>query len=311
MHAAVNAIENRFETRPALDRSAPAAKPLVSFALFTFNQEKYVRKAIEAAFAQTYSPLHIEISDDCSRDGTWEIIVEMCRSYTGPHRVRCHRNPVNLGLAEHINVMNTRVEGEIVVAAAGDDISLPYRTQRIVDAWRHHGGQACYVFSRVYGMSEDGQVGGSYQCPGAGNADSPRKAALSPYPLAIGAAQAWSRRMIDAFPPLRRGVWAEDQIFGVRGLLLGPVASIDEPLVYYRSGAGGLSSHNAKFSLRRYVRNQVNGIGIYHQRAIDARHVGRHGLAALIAAKMALLWLLFPVSPVLSLLRRRQRNNRR
>lgn len=280
---------------------------LVTLALFTYNQKKYVRAALESAFAQTYSPLHIDVSDDCSTDGTWDIIVEMCRSYVGPHHVRCYRNPVNLGLAEHINVVNARAEGMIVVAAAGDDISLPQRTERIVDAYRHHDGQSAYFFSLVNGMTEAGEVGGSYQSPGAADAGNARKIALSPYPLAIGAAQAWTRRMIEAFPPLRGDVWAEDQIFGFRGALLGPIGYIDEPLVNYRSGAGGLSSHNARFSLRRYIRNQWNGIMIYRQRAGDAAHVGRHDLAALVLGKMALLILLLPVSPVLSLLRRRRK----
>jgi hypothetical protein len=210
-------------------------------------------------------------------------------------------------LAEHINAVNARAEGEIIVAAAGDDISLPERTERIVDAYRRHHGQPAYFFSLVNSMTETGEIGGSYQSPGAADAGNARKVALSPYPLAIGAAQAWTRRMIDAFPPLRRDVWAEDQIFGFRGALLGPIGRINEPLVNYRSGAGGLSSHNARFSLRRYIRNQWNGILIYRQRAGDATHVGRHDLAALVLGKMALLILLFPVSPVLSLLRRRRK----
>lgn len=288
-------------------RGEPTQELLVTLALFTYNQKKYVRAAIEGAFAQTYSPLHIDISDDCSTDGTWDIIVEMCRSYTGPHQVRCHRNPINLGLAEHINAVNVRAEGVIVVAAAGDDISLSERTERIVDAYRQHDGKPAYFFSLVNSMTEAGEIGGSYQSPGFADAGNVRKIALSPYPLAIGAAQAWTRRMIEAFLPLRRDVWAEDQIFGFRGALLGPTCCIDEPLVNYRSGAGGLSSHNPRFSLRRYIRNQWNGILIYRQRAIDAAHVGRHDLAALVLGKMALLILLFPVSPVLSLLRRRRK----
>ena len=40
--------------------------PLVTFALFAYNQERYVREAVEGAFAQTYQPLEIILSDDCS-----------------------------------------------------------------------------------------------------------------------------------------------------------------------------------------------------------------------------------------------------
>lgn len=39
-------------------------KPLVTFALFAYNQEKFIKEAVEAVFAQTYQPLEIIISDD-------------------------------------------------------------------------------------------------------------------------------------------------------------------------------------------------------------------------------------------------------
>lgn len=48
--------------------------PLVSVCLIAYNQEKYVEKAIDSIFAQTYSPLEIILSDDCSTDNTLIII---------------------------------------------------------------------------------------------------------------------------------------------------------------------------------------------------------------------------------------------
>ena len=54
------------------------AQPLVSFILLGYNQEKFIREAISAAFSQIYSPLEIILSDDCSLvDDTFEIMKEM------------------------------------------------------------------------------------------------------------------------------------------------------------------------------------------------------------------------------------------
>jgi glycosyltransferase involved in cell wall biosynthesis len=39
-------------------------RPLVTFALFSYKQEHYIREAIEAAFAQAYQPLEIILSDN-------------------------------------------------------------------------------------------------------------------------------------------------------------------------------------------------------------------------------------------------------
>ncbi len=49
-----------------MTQEATAARPLVTFALFAYNQEQYIREAVEGAFSQTYEPLEIILSDDCS-----------------------------------------------------------------------------------------------------------------------------------------------------------------------------------------------------------------------------------------------------
>jgi len=41
-------------------------RPLVTFALLAYNQEEFIREAVEGAFALTYEQLEIILSDDCS-----------------------------------------------------------------------------------------------------------------------------------------------------------------------------------------------------------------------------------------------------
>lgn len=52
-------------------------RPLVTFALIAYDQERFIREAVEGAFSQTYSPLEIILSDDCSSDRTFEIIKDV------------------------------------------------------------------------------------------------------------------------------------------------------------------------------------------------------------------------------------------
>jgi glycosyltransferase involved in cell wall biosynthesis len=66
----------------------PTDRSLVTFALFAYNQEKYIREAVEGALAQTYEPLEIILSDDCSSDRTFETMREMAATYDGPHQVK-------------------------------------------------------------------------------------------------------------------------------------------------------------------------------------------------------------------------------
>src|SRR6056297_466684 len=96
-------------------------RPLVTFAVIAYNQERFIREAIEGAFAQTYQPLEIILSDDCSPDSTFEIMQEMAAAYGGPHGVILNRNQSNLGIVPHIDRVMTIVTGEFIVINAGDD----------------------------------------------------------------------------------------------------------------------------------------------------------------------------------------------
>src|SRR5918997_5688988 len=117
-------------------------KPLVTFMMFAYNHERFVREAVRGALAQTYSPLQIVISDDCSQDRTFEIIEEEVAGYEGPHQVLLNRNSRNLGLGGHVNRVMELAQGKLIVAAAGDDVSLPTRTEEFVRAWSK-GGVFC------------------------------------------------------------------------------------------------------------------------------------------------------------------------
>ena len=102
-------------------------RQLITFALFAYNQENYIREAVLGAFSQTYEPLEIILSDDCSDDRTFAIMQEMVDAYDGPHQVRAVQTKRNLGVTSHVILRGREAKGEIVVVAAGDDISKPDR----------------------------------------------------------------------------------------------------------------------------------------------------------------------------------------
>ena len=110
-------------------------KILVSYLLLTYNQEKYIKEAVESTLAQTYSPLEIIISDDCSTDNTFEIIKKTVAEYKGPHKIILNRNEHNLGIAFHVNKIMSLARGELFVMGAGDDIAFPKKTEKFVEVW--------------------------------------------------------------------------------------------------------------------------------------------------------------------------------
>ncbi len=114
----------------------PETQPLVTLSVFAYNQEKYIRKAVEGAFAQTYEPLEIILSDDCSTDQTFEIMEEMASVYKGPHKVRVFKQTENLGTLDHIIVVSRVSKGLLFIVNAGDDFSYPDRATELVNAWK-------------------------------------------------------------------------------------------------------------------------------------------------------------------------------
>jgi glycosyltransferase involved in cell wall biosynthesis len=206
------------------------SRPLVTFALFAYNQEKFIRESVKGALAQTYSPLQIILSDDCSQDRTFEIMREEVGNYVGPHEIILNRNMYNLGLGGHINRVVELTKGELIVVAAGDDVSLSARTEELVSAWLN-GGIYC-VWSDLIQVDECGKAKNKVVAGQAGSwkevVQRERLGGLG------GASSAWDRAVFDVFGPLPTGVIHEDYALWFRAALLGKIARVNKPLVMYR-----------------------------------------------------------------------------
>lgn len=211
----------------------------VTFALFAYNQEKYIREAIEGAFAQTYAPLEIILSDDGSTDRTFEIMREMAEAYRGPHAIKLNKNAGNLGLVGHVNRIFELAEGELIVAAAGDDISLPARTERLVAAYQISPSPPLLIHSSVVKVDEHNDELGVWVPPVISEKmDLKRMAGSAMAGIYIGASGAWSKKLYQYFGPLKYERAYEDLVFGFRAALDDSMVYVDEPLVKYRVSTG-------------------------------------------------------------------------
>jgi glycosyltransferase involved in cell wall biosynthesis len=262
---------------------------LVTFFLITYNQEQYVREAIEGAFSQTYSPLEIVISDDCSTDGTFRIIEEICREYKGLHKVVLNRNPVNLGLIGHINSIITMSSGELIVYAAGDDISLPDRTKKLVDRYLASGRRASLIHSSVYLIDNSGSIEGTRVPVVIEHGMEIAEMALSGA-LIIGATSAFTRKIEETFGPIRYHKCIEDLVMGFRSALIGGLYSINEPLILYRHESGiTASSDRMKQTCEQWTKRKICDkeayVAVLSQRIDDLVRIGNVDLLPLLKSK--------------------------
>ena len=209
----------------------------VTFLLLSYNQEAYVAEAIRAALAQEGPPISIFISDDASTDETFEIIKKEVSSYSGPHSVEINRNPQNLGIATHISACMKRIKTNYVIAAAGDDISLPQRSLRVQQVFSQTN--ALLIHSLFEGIDQSGRfVVGEFMIKSAFfmQETSARRAATK-LGLYVGATGAWHKSLFDIYGDIGENCY-EDLILGFRASLENKVAFINEPLVKYRLNSG-------------------------------------------------------------------------
>lgn len=204
-------------------------RPSVSLIVVGFNQENYIENAVRSALEQDFSPLEIILSDDCSSDRTFGIMEDLVRDYRGPHKVRLNRNSRNLGIVGHVNSTMQLSSGELVVIAAGDDVSFQTRVSSTVDLWEQH----CRKPDMLYFSFEP--VGAF---PLAHTVD-PETHDLA-YQIrhggskVFGSTAAWTRRLFDVFGDMNPRYDNEDKILSFRAALLGGLACKNIPVIKYR-----------------------------------------------------------------------------
>ncbi len=106
--------------------------------MITYNHEKYIAQAIESALMQkTNFDYEIVIGEDCSTDGTREIVKYYAEKY--PEKIRAIFNEKNLGMIPNfINTLN-KCRGKYIAMLEGDDYwTDPYKLQKQVDFLESH-----------------------------------------------------------------------------------------------------------------------------------------------------------------------------
>jgi glycosyltransferase involved in cell wall biosynthesis len=232
--------------------AASLPRPLVTFALIAYNQEPFIGEAVEAALAQTWSPLEVILSDDASSDATFDVMRRIAGRYSGPHEVSLVRNAMNLGIGGHVNRIAELAKGELIVIAAGDDVSLPARVEHLVRQWIEGGQRAHSIYSAATVIDAKGSTTGKIDYPP--REMRPVEAIESYMDGVMGCSHAWSREVFRAFGPMLPDTTCEDRVIALRSMLLGGIAYCPKPLVRYRIHHGTLSDHALRFADRIHFR---------------------------------------------------------
>lgn len=240
----LSCLYNKVKERPLVEKNVKKRlneRPLVTYILLCYKQAQYILAAVQSALEQDYDNIEFILSDDQSPDNSFDLIKAEVEKRGMTDKVILNRNENNLGLVPHLNKLLRMAKGEIIVLAAGDDISLPHRVKRTVEL---------LVDPEISFVSFNDEVidakGDTTRKGTRVNYDGVKVFSIDEYiagqriPFS-GASRGFRRSTYDFFGDLNMDCPTEDTPYIIRGLLLGKTAISSEIAIKYRVHGENLS----------------------------------------------------------------------
>lgn len=247
--------------------------PLVSFCQMCYNQERYIKQSLECAFAQTYSPLEIIISDDTSTDSSWDIILKCVEDYHGPHTIVLNRNPTNLGMVGNWDKLCSLSKGELIFKGDGDDISLPDRVESVVTDWLSCNKEPVLISHSYTKIDLVGKIIGHVRLPISGWDNRSLEEIYEGRPFFHpGTGSAFKRILFERFGPCTQRQAADDAVYVGRAVMTGRMRVIQDEYVMYRVGSGTTTTSGPRYR-QAMIRGLKLGFHSQKQALIDLEKI--------------------------------------
>jgi len=219
----------RHDQRLRSDAAAgPGATPLVSVALCTYNGEQFLPEQLDSLLAQTYPHFEIVAVDDASTDRSFEILTEYSRR---DRRLRCLRNPRNLGFVRNFETALSHCSGELLALCDQDDVWLPEKLAVLTEALLRGGAALAFCNSEL--IDAHGNSLGLRLTPKAQGRDFDSPAPLAFHSPCAGHASLIRRDVVQLAMPFPQGIY-HDWWLSFVAASAGRVVYVDRCLVRYR-----------------------------------------------------------------------------
>ena len=128
----------------------------VTIAIPVYDDEKYIREAVDSALKQDYSNIEVLVVDDCSTDSTFEIL----KSYGD--KITVFRNKKNKGIAFNRNECIRKASGSYLFFLSSDDY---YNSGKFVSKVMEINLKTAMVFTSYKVVDEIGNEKGKFTIP--------------------------------------------------------------------------------------------------------------------------------------------------
>ena len=132
--------------------------PKVSIVLPTYNGEKFIGESIDSILGQTFTDWELIIVNDCSTDGTPNIVNRYAASDS---RIRVIHNKENQKLPESLNIGFREARGEYLTWTSDDNYYLPIALERM-DVFLDENKDCTMVVANMDLIDDLGRIAGTF-----------------------------------------------------------------------------------------------------------------------------------------------------
>lgn len=235
-------------------------KKLVSVIMPVFNGERYLRYSIDSILSQTYKNLELIIVNDCSTDGSLDIMKDYEKK---DERVRVFCNERNLKLPATLNVGFSHAKGDYFTWTSDDNMYKENALEVLVNELESNK-ESVMAYASCETVDDNGKV------VGRAYSSEPRNLILGDV---FGACFLYTAEVAKKTGPYDTDLFlAEDYDYWIRIYRNGNIRYINEDLYFYRLHEASLSeTRKADIDEQTYKVLEKNFLFLYSYAKAEGR----------------------------------------
>lgn len=240
----------------------------ISVLMPLYNAENYVKESVKSILDQTFKDFELIVIDDCSKDGSFQIVSDMSKTDS---RLKIYRNETNLGVVSTRNKLIELSVGKYIAMLDSDDVAFPERLKTQYEFMENNQDIAVCGTNAVI-INESGKKTGVWK-----HETDPEKLEIElffHYPFVSSSLMIRKNSLPEKHYDPDYPV-AEDYELVSRIALNFDLANINIPFVKYRLNCSGLSQNNRELMRLKsieIIENYASYLGVELNKA-DAKNI--------------------------------------
>lgn len=124
--------------------------PLISICIPSYNRADLIEETINSALGQTYQNIEVIVNDNCSTDGSWELLQRLAAK---DNRIRIFQNDRNLGAVRNWQAVMKHAQGQYALILWSDDLIEKTFIETTLTAYSN---EVAFVMTGVHEFTTEG-----------------------------------------------------------------------------------------------------------------------------------------------------------